>query len=84
MPAFVCPDSHCDCGNEDEHDKGKPAVELVEVGEVGVKKVVRQEGGDGTKEDEDADEYVACRIGEIADEIAFENGVQYFRVHGVN
>ena len=75
LSSFVCPDAHGDGGNEDEHDEGEPTIELIEVGEVGIKKVVRQKCRDGTEQHEDADEDIACRIGKIADEVAFENGV---------
>jgi hypothetical protein len=37
--------------------------------------------GNGTEQNEDADENVTCRLGKIADEIAFENGIKDLSVH---
>ena len=82
LPAFVRPDSHRDRGNEDEHDERKPTVQLVEICKVGVEEVIWQERRNGTEQNENADEYVTRRIGKIADEVAFENRIEDFRVHG--
>ena len=74
LPPLVRPDTHRDRRNEDQHDVGQELVQLIQVGQVGVEELVRPKRGERRQQHEQAQEHVARRVAEIADEVPLQHG----------
>ena len=72
---LVGPDAHRDGGHEDQHDEGEVALlSWSRLARLALKNSFGQKAANALEQHEHADEHVARRIGEVADEVPLEDG----------
>ena len=81
LAALVGPNTHCDGRHEEEQDEGYCGVQCVQVGQVGAEEFARPERGTGAQQQENANEDIARRIGEIVDEVSLEYSTEDVGIH---
>ncbi len=81
LPSLVGPNAHRDRRHEHQQDVRQIAIELIEIGQIGVKKLVRPKRCQRAEHDEQADEHIARRVVEVAEKIAAKDRANDVCVH---